>query len=182
LEAEREVAKARGDNGFNATLFATFGLTNRAENLPEIYQDVNNQQTVRVGFSLPIVDWGRSASRIKTAQANQKLAQYTVAQDEIIFNQEIFTQINQLDMLREQVKLTFDADQIAGERYNIFKNRFLIGELTFTDLNIAQQERDQATRDYIMTVRDFWLAYFNLRLLTLYDFENQQTIVYNSEQ
>lgn len=180
LEAEREVAKARGDNGLNATLFATFGLTNRAENIPDIYQDVNNQQTVRIGFTLPIIDWGRSASRIKTAQANQKLAQYTATQDEMIFNQEIYTQINQFEMLRDQVQLTSEADQLASERYTIFKNRFLIGELTFTDLNIAQQEKDQATRDYILTVRDFWLAYFNLRLLTLYDFEIQQTIVYQS--
>src|SRR5690606_387365 len=182
LEAERDVAKAKGDNGLNATLFATFGLTNRANTIPDIYQDANDQQSVRIGFTIPVVDWGRSASRIKTARANQELVQYTFTQDEINFDQEIRTQIRKFEMLRGQVKLTYDADQMAAERYIIFKNRFLIGELTFTDLNLAQQEKDQATRDYITTVRDFWLAFYNLRLLTLYDFEQEKTIEYVTEK
>lgn len=182
LEAERDVAKAKGDNGLNATLFATFGLTNRANTILDIYQNTNDQQSVRIGFTIPVVDWGRSASRIKTARANQELVQYTFTQDEINFDQEIRTQIRKFEMLRGQVKLTYDADQMAAERYFIFKNRFLIGELTFTDLNLAQQEKDQATRDYITTVRDFWLAFYNLRLLTLYDFEQEKTIEYVTEK
>ncbi|MDQ3393943.1 MAG: TolC family protein [Bacteroidota bacterium] len=180
VEADRAVAKAKGDNGLNAQLFASFGLTNRADNIPDIYQNLDNQQSIRLGFTIPIMDWGRSASRIKTAQANQELIRYSVAQDEINFNQEIYTQIRQFEMLREQVNITNEANQIAGERYNIFKERYLIGELSLTDLNIAQQEKDQATRDFIKTVKDFWEANANLRLLTLYDFEQQKTIIYKS--
>lgn len=181
LEADREVAKAKGDNGLNAHLFASFGLTSQANDLPEIYKNMENQQSIRLGFSIPIVDWGRSASRIKTARANQELIEYSVAQDEINFNQEIYTQIRQFEMLREQVEITNEANQIADERYTIFKERYLIGELSLTDLNIAQQEKDQARRDYIRTIKDFWEAYANLRLLTLYDFEHQETIIYKSE-
>lgn len=181
VEADRAVAKARGDNGLNAHLFASFGLTKRAESIPDIYQNLENQQSIRLGFAIPIMDWGRSASRIKTAQANQELIKYTVAQDEINFNQEIYTQIRQFEMLREQVKITNEANQIADERYNIFKETYLIGEISLTDLNIAQQEKDQAAKDYIRTVKDFWEANANLRLLTLFDFEHQETIIYNSE-
>lgn len=104
-----------------------------------------------------------------------------MAQDEINFNQEIYTQIRQFEMLRDQVKITNEANQIADERYKIFKETYLIGELSLTDLNIAQQEKDQAAKDYIRTVKDFWEANANLRLLTLYDFEHQETIIYNSE-
>jgi outer membrane protein len=181
LEANMGVARAKGDNGLNANLFASFGLTNTAQTLSDSYVNPLDQQIVRMGFTIPIMDWGRSASRIKTAQANQELVRYTVAQDELNFTQEIYTQIRQFNMLREQVKITYEADQIATERYSIFKNRYLIGELGLTDLNIAQMEKDQATRDYISTIREFWMAHANLRLLTLYDFELQQTIAYKSE-
>jgi outer membrane protein len=177
LEAERDVARAKGDNGLNANLFATFGLTNRALNVTEIYQNMTDQQTVRIGFSIPIIDWGRSASRIKTAQANRKLIQYTIEQMEQVFTQSIHTQVKQFEMLREQVEITKEAQAIAEERYNISKNRYLIGEFTITELNISQQEKDQAKRDYILSLKNFWNAYYNLRVLTLYDFEKDQPII-----
>jgi hypothetical protein len=39
------------------------------------------------------------------------------------------------------------------------------------------QEKDQAKRNYIETLRDFWIAYYEIRKLTLYDFENMKAIV-----
>jgi len=177
LEAQREVAKAKGDNGLNASLLATYGFTNTALEVPEIYQNPRNQQTIRIGFSIPIIDWGRSASRIKTARANQKLVEYTIAQDENNFVQSIHTQVKQFAMLSEQVAITKEADEIANERYIISKNRYLIGEFSITDLNISQQEKDTAKRDYILSLKNFWSAYFNLRVLTLYDFETNQPII-----
>ena len=52
--------------GLNADLFATYGLSNTADNLPDIYVDPLDNQTVRLGFQVPILDWGRQKSRIKT--------------------------------------------------------------------------------------------------------------------
>jgi outer membrane protein len=176
MEAQRAVAKARGDNGLNANLIATFGLTNRSTNIQDIYTNVNDQQTVRLGFSIPIMDWGRSVSRIKTAKANERLVEYVIEQEEVTFDQEIITQVKQFEMLKEQVTITKEAAEISEERYLISKNRYLMGELDITNLNIAQQEKDQTKRDYISSLRNFWLAFYNLRLLTLYDFELARNI------
>ncbi len=176
LEAQRDVAKAKGDNGLNANLIGTFGLKNKAAFIPDIYQHPKDQQTLRIGFGIPIMDWGRSASRIKTAQANQKYMQYLVAQEEINFEQEIYTQAKLVNMLREQVDLNREADQTGLERYEISKNRYRVGDLGVTDLNIAQQEKDQARRDYILTLKGFWDAYYAIRSLTLYDFEQNKAI------
>src|SRR5690606_24669398 len=111
---------------------------------------------------------------------NEKLVNYVIAQEIKNFEQEIIMQVNQFETLRDQLKITAEADQIAEERYAIYKNRYLIGELQLTDLNIAQQEKDQAKRDFILALRAVWEAYYNLRLLTLYDFENNETIQYES--
>lgn len=62
-------------------MFATFGLTNQATNLVDSYGNPENQQQVRIGFELPIMDGGKQKSLRKTAQANLKLAQYAVEQD-----------------------------------------------------------------------------------------------------
>src|SRR5258708_29449147 len=69
-EAKRDVAKARGDNGLNATLTARLGYSKSAATVSKVYQNPQDQQLVQMDFVVPILDWGRSKSRTKTAQAN----------------------------------------------------------------------------------------------------------------
>ena len=54
------------------------------------------------------------------------------------------------------------------------------GNVTITDLNIAQQEKDQNRRAYIQSLRDYWTAFYEMRQLTLYDFEFRQ-LLYNPD-
>jgi outer membrane protein len=180
LEADREIARARGNAGPNADLIARFGLTNRTEQdgqISELFREPANRQVVNLAFNVPIVDWGRRKSRVKTAEANQLLVNFSVSQDQLTFDEEVLTLVRQIEVLREQVKITAMADEISLRRYDISKNRYMIGNIGITDLNIALQEKDQAKGRYIQSLEDFWLAYYNLRRLTLYDFKNQQRLV-----
>jgi outer membrane protein TolC len=177
-EARRDVAKARGDNGLNATLQANLGYSKSAATVGKVYQNPQDQQLLQLSFVIPILDWGRSKSRTKTAQANQQLTEYTVEQDKQIFTQQIVTQVTLFDMMRDQVTLTAEADSIASEKYQIARERYVLGNLSITDLSISFQENDQAKRDYITALRDFWGAYFQLRYLSLYDFERNRKITY----
>ena len=79
-------------------------------------------------------------------------------------------------MLKDQVSISQQADIIADKRYEIAKNRYLIGKISITDLNLALRDKDDAKRAYIQSLGDFWAAYYNLRLLTLYDFENNESL------
>lgn len=176
LEADRNVARATGETGLNASLFGSFGLTNQGDHIPEIYQSPEDQQQLRLGFSIPIIDWGRQKSRVKTAQANQQLVQYSVQQDEIDFNQEVIVQVRRFKVLQEQVIITQKADDISQRRYTVAKNRYLIGKISITDLSLALTEKDKAKRDYINSLGNYWQAYYNLRQLTLYDFLEDQPL------
>jgi outer membrane protein len=170
LEADKEIAKAKGDNGLKVNLFGTFGLTNVAERLPGIYTTARDQQEIRLGFQIPILDWGRSNSRIKTAQSNRKLVEARLKQARINFEQEIYTTLRQLSMIQDQMKTNAEADLAASQRFEIAKKRYFLNDLSITDLNIALQEKDQARRDYVFSLKSFWNSYFSLRVLTLYDF------------
>jgi len=176
LEADKDIAKAKGESGLKANLFGSFGLTNAATDAAGIYRGAKDQQVVRLGFQLPIMDWGRGASKVKTAQANKKLVQAAVQQAQINFDQEILTQVKQLNVIKEQMQTNQEADQTAAERFEIARKRYILGDLSITDLNIALQEKDQARRDYIYSLKSFWSSYYNLRVLTMYDFENKKKI------
>ena len=177
-EAKRDVSKARGDNGLNATLTAQLGFSKSETTISKVYQSPQDQQQVQVIFTIPILDWGRSKAREKTAEANLQFTEYAVEQDKQIFTQEIVTQITLFELMKQQLVLTAQADSIASEKYQIAKDRYLLGNLSITDLSIAFQENDQAKRDYISALRDFWGAYYQLRYLSLYDFERNEKITY----
>ncbi|UHG93616.1 TolC family protein [Spirosoma oryzicola] len=178
LEAERDTEKARKENGLNATLNAEFGLSNRGTQPSDVYVRPQDREFLEVRFVLPIMTWGRAKARTETALANQQLIVQTVEQNKRVFEQQIYTQVTLLDMLRQQVKLTAEADQIAQNRYQIAQDRFKLSNLSVTDLGIAIQDKDRARRDAILALRDYWQAFYSLRLLTLYDFETNHKITY----
>jgi outer membrane protein TolC len=177
LEAERELDRAKSQSGLNVDIEGSFGRNNRANDYLDIYRNTDELQTISVGFSLPILDWGRRKSAIGTQQANLQLVEYTLEQERVDFEQEVFTQVRTLEMLRDRVRITEKADDISQRRYDIAKNRYLIGKISITDLSLALTEKDQAKRDYINSLGNFWQAYYNLRQLTLYDFERNERLI-----
>lgn len=176
-QAEAEVANAKASGGLNMDVYGTLGLTNRGNTISDIYVNPTDQQSLSIGFEIPIVDWGRQKSVRKTAEANRKLIEYTISQEEVNFDQEVYTQVKQFKMLRDQLLITAKADMISQNRYEISMNRYLIGKISITDLNIALQDKDLAKGAYISSLRNFWVAFYKVRFLTLYDFSTGSTIV-----
>ena len=111
---------------------------------------------------------------MQSAYAQKRLNDYLIAQDEVLFEQAILTQVRQFEMLQLQIEITKKSDAVAFERYNVAQNRYLIGKIDITNLNIALKEKDDAKRSYIEALKSYWTAYFNLRRLTLYDFAEQK--------
>ncbi len=176
LEAERDLNKAKAENGLNANLNVAFGLSNRGTKPLDIYKNAQDREFVEIQFTLPIMDWGRSKARTETAKANLQLTQQSVEQDKLTFEQQIYTQVTLFEMLQKQVKLTAETDEIATKRYQIAQDRYILADLSITDLGIALQEKDRAKRDYIVALRDYWRAYYTLRYYTLYDFEQNTSL------
>lgn len=179
LEAQAGLAQARGER-FNVLMNASYGLNNAGLTWGDIYIDPNRQVLLNLGFSIPILDWGRNKARMGQAEANKQLVEYTVEQDIINFEQEIFTKVKNFDMMHDRLEITKLSDQVADKRYEISLRRYQNGNVTITDLNIAQQEKDQNRRAYIQSLRDYWTAFYEMRQLTLYDFEYKQ-LLYNPD-
>jgi len=175
LEAESGVAQAKGQR-FDATLNASYGTNNTAYNWADVYGNPNTQALVNLGISVPILDWGRSKARMAQAMANQQLVEYTVQQEMINFEQNIFTKVKNFLMIKERLGVTKLADDVAERRYDIALRRYQTGNVDITNLNIAQNEKDSNKRAFYESLRDFWMAYYELRSLTLYDFETQELL------
>jgi len=182
LEAEENLARAKGTTGVQFDLFAQYGISQSGESIGNVYQDPIRSQLIRLEMDVPLIDWGRAKSRKKTAIANLKLTEYQVEQDKLNFEQEVITDVRNFTMLRQQVATRKRSDEIAQRAYNISYQLYLIGKISITDLNQSLASKDSAKQNYIQSLRDFWISYFQLRYQTLYDFENTQLLVNDIQQ
>lgn len=176
LEAEKELARVNGTNRLSLNLRANFGVSQQGENLDNILGDLNKQQSVSLQVSIPVFDWGVSKSQRKMAKANLDLVNTNLDQEQQQFEQEITVHTmnwaNQQDLLVVAQK----AQEVALKRYKITKNRYIQGKITITDLNLAQQEKDQAIISYLSALEKYYSDYYTLRRLTLYDFKENKKI------
>lgn len=176
VQAESSVAQAKAEKGLNANLTASFGLRDQDEEFKLAYAQSNQQQSVRVGFSLPILDWGLGRGRYKMAKSSQELTQVQVQQSRIDFEQNLMLDVQQFNLQDDQVMIAAKSDTVASKMYEVTKQRFLIGKIDVLELNNADTKKDSNKRSYIQALNNFWTYYFNMRSLTLYDFVNRKPL------
>jgi len=180
IDAERGLVQAKRNNGLSATLRGNFGLSNSSETIGGVYENPERQQSVSLGLSIPIMDWGRSKSGVKLAESRRDLIIFDVEKEREDFERGVVVQVEKFNLLEKQIVTAREADKVAKNGYEISLKRFQNGEISITDLNISLSERESAKRDYISSIRNYWESFYLIRILTLYDFELEQKINYSN--
>ena len=178
LEAERNLNSIERKYGFNATISAGFGYNQSAEQFGDAYKNLFEQQDVNLNIQIPLFLWGKSSAEIESAMNSKDNIERLNKQEEKKFEIDVRYQVSKFKLLQEQVELSQKADTIATRRFDVAKNRYIIGKIDLTQLFIAQNEKDNAFRAYIQTLRNYWISYYEMRKLTLFDFEKSELISY----
>ncbi len=181
FNANRNVAVAKNANNFQADLRATFGLNQSAENLSDAFNNQLDRQFFSVGIDVPIFNWGRAKAENNAAIARQESLNESLELAQQNFENDVYFQVMSIRQLDRQLEISAKSEDIALRRYDISRNRYLIGKISIQDLFIAQQEKDNAQQRYISDLRRFWTAWLGLRRITLYDFEKQEPLRISEE-
>ena len=176
LEAEKNLARVKGTNRLELNLNANFGISQNGNEFDELFSNYNRQQSVTLSLGIPLFDSGVSKSERKMAEADLDLTNTNLEQDQEAFEQEIFLHTLNWANQRNFLEVAQKAQEVALKRYDISKNRFVLGKITITDLNLAQQEKDRAVVSYLQSLENFWIDYYTLRRLTLFDFIKDKKI------
>lgn len=181
IEADREVDREMKGSGFSISMAGSLGLTQTGTNLNEVYSNPLDQERLSIGLQVPIADWGRAKARRETAKSNRELIQMNVEQEQINLEREIILRVQQFELVKNRVSLSKKSLEIAVKRQELTRSRYLIGKIGITDLNIALSELDRARRGYIDAQREFWVALYEIRGLTLYDFVEGKPLILEPE-
>ncbi len=175
LEADYSVARAKG-NLRQINLFAQIGYTGTADRFKGAYDRLKDNQIVQVGFSIPILDWGRRRGSVKVAESNREVVESRIRKETMDFNHNIFILVERFNNQQQQVNIASLADTIAQSRYNTNVETFMIGKISTLDLNDSQVSKDESRKSFINELYLYWYYYYQLRSLTLWDFAGLRSI------
>jgi len=176
LESKRDVEKTKRESRFNANLEMSFGLNQMGEKIINAYQDPLDQQIVKLGVSVPLIDWGTAKGRHNLAKHNHQVILTYADQSKIDFEQNVILTTEEFNNQSRFVKGTNVADSIAKEAYELAFQRFVSGQIDILRLNSSQQSRVSARMTYINALHDYWYYFYKVRKLTLHDFLNNNSL------
>ena len=175
LEADYEVAKAKGDMR-QINLFAQIGYTGADTEMSTAYSRLRGNQRVEVGFAIPLVDWGKRRGRVKVAESNRRVTESKLRQESMDFNQQLFILVERFGNQQQQLSIAIRSNEIARKRYDTNVQTYLIGKISTLDLNDSQTKKDESMRQYVNELYKFWNYWYQIRSLTLYDYEHHGDI------
>lgn len=183
LYAESLLEKAKREKGLAFDLVAGYGLSKIDGGYNATSASFNNgninamfrppfdrYSQATIGINMPIVDWGRRRGTYKIRKAEYEISESEYEQDLANFKQQILIMVRQFNLLPQNIEAAAIADQAAQESYTIYDKYFKKGEAELINLINSINQRDNARRDYLNTLYDYWYSYYDMRVYTLYDF------------
>ncbi len=178
LAAEREVERTRKKMAFDANVTASVGFNQVANNFRGAYQNPLEQDVVRVGLSIPLMDWGVRKGNANMAKSNLDVAKISVQQSQTYLEQDVMLTVGDFRVQQDLIAGAEEARSLANLAYNSTKQRFMIGKADVNSLTLSLGRLNTAQKNYMTALKNYWLSFYKLRKLTLYDFEKNMSLSY----
>lgn len=176
LQSEQVVEKAKVESRFNAGLSASVGFNQVAESFRNAYRNPLQQDIVSLTLSIPLVDWGVRRGKHNMAKSNLNITYLTARENEIRLEEDVIMTVGDFTIQQQLIRSAEEAKELAKVAYEQTRERFIIGKADINSLTLSTNRRQDAQRNYISALKNYWQSYFKIRKLTLYDFEKQASI------
>ncbi len=178
-EARRDAERARVEKNLSVSLDASVGLNQVADEFVDAYRHLLSQDKATITLSIPLKDWGKRKNAWLAARSTVETAER--AEQEIARDTELDVALTVAEFNERQtiVETAREALTIAEDAYAQTLQRFIKAQADAYSLSIAQSHWQTARQNQISSLQNYWLAYYHLRRLTLYDYQRRQTISHN---
>lgn len=176
LEARQDVERLKVKRYLDATINVSIGLHQISETLQKVYRHPLDEQTASVSMSIPLADFGRGRilySQARTALAIQSIQTKRIKDD---VRELIKKCVLRHSMLYSIINDAQQAYHLSCVAYNETLAEYHLGRWSANSLSEAVANRQEALVEYYQAIRDYLLNYFQIRNMTLFDFEKNECI------
>lgn len=179
FEAQSNLVRSKSENRFSLDVYASFSLNQNAGSLAKSYIDLMDQEMVSVGIRIPILDWGKSQGKIKIAKAQKELVLLQIDQERRAFSRELEASVLKLGIQGSKLLLSERAMAVASKRLEAERLLYRLSKTDFSDFHTATGEKDACLNTYLEDLKTYWLLYYSIRKITLYDFSANHKIAFS---
>lgn len=175
-EAHRDAERARIEKNFSVNLDASIGLNQVADRFADAYRHLLSQDMATITLLVPLKDWGKRKNAYLAARSTVEATER--AEQESARDTELDVALTVADFNERQaiVETSRQALAIAEDAYAQTLQRFIKAQADAYSLSIAQNHWQTARQNQIASLQNYWLAYYHLRCLSLYDYQHHQPI------
>jgi len=175
--AEFDLIETSATNEFRGDVNLSVGIMGNNENFVDIYDKPTRSPQVGITFSIPIFDWGERKAKIKAAELAVESRELDLKnmEDDIVIN--IRKTYRNLQNLTNQIVIAEQNEKNAQLTYDINLERYKNGDLTSIDLERFQNQLSQKKTDFANALISYKLELLNMKIQSLWDFENNTSFV-----
>ena len=171
LEAERDVDRTKKESRFNVSFNASVGFNQVSDNIRSAYKNLLQQDLVAISVSVPLIDWGVRKGKYNMAKNNLNVVKIAARQEEISLEEDVVITVSDFNVQQDLIEGAEEALDLAELAYVQTQQRFIIGKSDVNSLTLALNRQQEAQKNYIQALQNYWLSYYKIRKLTLHDFE-----------
>lgn len=175
-EARREAERAKVEKNLSVSLDASIGLNQVADNFGDAYRHLLSQDMATVTLTIPLKDWGKRKNAYLAARSTVDTAERTeqeTARDVELDVTLTVAEFNERQTIVENARL---ALTIAEDAYAQTLQQFIRAQADAYSLSVAQSHWQTARQNHITSLQNYWLSYYHLRRLTLFDYQRHQIV------
>ncbi len=172
-----ELIRTNATNEFKGNLAVQVGLFGNNESFGGIYDNPNDNEDVTFSLEIPLWDWGEKKARMRAAQASLQTSEYNLIDEKKTIRLNVRQIERNLRNMLIQIEIAKKNEENAQLTYDIKLEQYRNGDLTSMDLNLVQNQLTQNKNSKINALINYKLELLNMKLQTLYDFENQRSIM-----
>ena len=171
LEAEQTLDKTKKEAMFNASVSASVGFNQVSDKFRNVYRDLLQQDVVSVSLSIPLVDRGVRKGKKNMAKNNLNVVKISSEQGSLSLEEDVIMTVSDFNIQQALIGSAEEALDLSQMAYAQTKQRFMIGKADINSLTLSNNRQQEAQRNYISALQNYWLSYYKIRKLTLHDFE-----------
>lgn len=176
LNAQKALDMAKKKRYLESSLDMSLGFNQYSYKFSDVYNYPMRQDFVSISLIIPIVDWGARKGAVQIAKQNYESIneknKITISDLRLKLFTTTFNYNSQQSVLQNSIK----AIEMSEYIFDNTKKRFIKGDCSIQEVQDALINVRTSKSKYISALKEFWLLYYELRHITLYDFINDRTL------
>ncbi len=180
--AQSNLTRQAATNEFSGNLNITFGYIGTDEDFDRVYDNPTQTQNFNLSLEIPIWDWGEKRSRTRAGKLGVQRSELSLDEEKTSIAIGIRRAFRNLENQDAQIEIARQNVKIAELTYDINLERYKNGDLTSIDLNQYQTQLSNNKKSLVDALINYKLALLDLKVKSLWDFKQGQSIIFNESQ